>query len=123
MNENEVYSIPSEIDDEIKLIGFITINTVLVFAIFLYLGFLLKDNIYPPLQLPFLIYNSLVSVALTFKSRINGQKRIYQSVLIYLTRNNNLYVPIENPKKQPDTLIKYNREKGSVKYVEPEEYY
>lgn len=123
MDENEIYSIPSEINEEIRLISFITINTVLIFAVFLYLGFILKELVYTPLQIPFMVYNSFIGLLLTFKSRMNGKKRLYQTVLIYLFRNNNVYEPIESTKELPDTVIKYNKEKGRMKYVEPEEFY
>lgn len=123
MDENEIYSLPSEINEEIRLISFITVNTVLIFAIFLYFGFSLRNMVYPPLQIPFLIYNSFIGFLVTVKSRTNPQKRLYQSVLLYLFRNNHEYEPIESTKELPDTVIKFKKEKGAVKYVSPEEYF
>ncbi len=123
MDENTTYSIPSEINEEIRLTKFITINTVLIFAIFLYLGFSLRGMVYPPLQIPFVIYNSLTGFLLTIKSKYNTQKRLYQTVLAFLFRDTHEYVPIKPVKDLPNTVIKYNKEKGRSKYVEPEEYY
>ena len=117
---NEVYTLPEDIVSEPKIFRFLTIRTVIILAIFLFFGMYLKEFVYEALQLPFTIFNGVVGLLFSLKSRSNPQKRLYQSVLILLARDRRFYKPIENPHKTPQTVKQYERSEGAIHYVEPE---
>lgn len=116
---NETYSLPTEITTEVRFFKFITIRSIIIMVLFLFLGTQLSNKVYEPLQIPFVIFNIVVGFLFCLNSRRNKQKRLYQSVLIMIFRDRHYYKPIPNPNKMPNTIKKFNAFQGGVNYVEP----
>lgn len=118
---NELYNIPEEITADAKLWRFITIKAIVTVIVFVYFGVQFSGIIYEPLQIPFMIFNGLVGLILCLNSPTNKKKSILQSIIIFLFRDKKTYKPIPQTEPIPDTIKKFNRYKGGVQYVEPDE--
>ena len=90
--------LPIEINSEMKIFGFSL--TVLLFAAFgMYIGSQTKACVYSPFETPWIIFNIIVWLYLGLPSPINRGKRIFSSVILYLTRDDYTYesIPIPRP--------------------------
>ena len=112
-------SLPTELDTEKKIHKGISINSVLVMLVFLFIGTQLQERVYETLRIPFIIFNLIVGLLFCINSQTNKQKKFYQSILIMLFRDKTYYRPIPNPNELPNTIGKYNKRKGRMKDVEP----
>lgn len=115
------YSLPKELTAEVKLFNFISIRTLLVLLIFVYVGSALRVYVYPPLQIPFMVFNAVVGLLLCVNSQKNKGKRLYQATILSFFKDRNYYKPISNTKSLPQTIKQYEMGKGLPQYVEPEE--
>lgn len=66
-----------------------------------------KNIIHPSFKVPYYIFTGICSVILTMPSPYNPQKRIFQSLIFYLTRNRVMYYPIDYPKKQKGDIKRW----------------
>ena len=94
---NQVQTVPLEISSELKFKGTIPVSMIIAAFLMFFIAQKLDWMVYAPLRIAWYIYNVIVAVLFSIKVGKNGEKRLIQSVLIYLTRNNNYYAPIDNP--------------------------
>lgn len=91
--------LPIEINSEMKIFG--VSLTVLLFAAFgMFIGTQTKTVVYAPLQTPWIIFNIVVWLFLGLPSPINRGKRIFSSIILYLTRDDKTYISIPRPEAE-----------------------
>ncbi len=103
--------LPVEINSEMKIFGF-SLTVLLFAATGMFIGSQTKTWIYAPLETPWIIFNIVVWLYLGLPSPINRGKRIFSSVLLYITRDDNTYESIPIP--QTVTEIKPLTEKKTL---------
>ena len=98
MNEsNRVYKLPMELKAEMKMKGIIPLTVIIAAVLMFFLAQRFEDVVYEPLRIPWYIYNIAIGFVMCIKTKRNGEKRIIQSILLFLTRDKNTYKPIDNP--------------------------
>ena len=112
-------SLPTELDTEKKIHKGISINAVIIMLVFLFVGTQLQDHVYETLRIPFIIFNLIVGLFFCVSSQTNKQKKFYQSILLMVFSDKTCYKPIPNPNEIPNTMGKYEKMKGKMRYVEP----
>lgn len=93
--------LPVEINSEMKIFG-ISLTVLLFAAVGMFFATQTKTWIYAPLQTPWIIFNIVVWLFLGLPSPINRGKRMFSSVILYLTRDDKTYVSIPIPRKITD---------------------
>lgn len=94
---NQVYTVPMEINSELKLKGTIPVTLIVAAFGMFFLAQRFSWMIFEPLRVPWYIYNVVVAIIMSIKGIKNGEKRLFQSILLYLSRDTNSYAPIKNP--------------------------
>ena len=89
--------LPVEINSEMKIFGF-SLTVILYAAVGMFFGSQTKEWIYAPLQKPWIIFNIIIWLFLGLPSPINKGKRVFSSLIIYLTRDDKTYESIPNPR-------------------------
>lgn len=67
---------------------------------YIYFSFLIKTLVARPFQIPFMIYSVICAILLTIPSPFNRKRRMYQSILIYLKRDQTIYHPVYKEEKR-----------------------
>ncbi|WP_294196886.1 DUF5592 family protein [uncultured Clostridium sp.] len=86
-----MYVLPKEISSSMKftknlyLFDIVFVGTVLIIA------WALSSLVYKPLVVPYYLFMFTISIILTSKSRINPEKRKFQSIYYALIRNRKAY--------------------------------
>lgn len=88
--------LPVEINSEMKIFGF-SLTVLLFAAVGMFIGTQTKAWIYMPLQTPWIIFNIVVWLFLGLPSPINRGKRLFSSIVLYLTRDDRTYESIPVP--------------------------
>lgn len=102
---NQVHTVPIEITSELKFKGTIPVSMIIAAFLMFFLAQKLDWMVYAPLRIAWYIYNVLVAILLGIKTKKNGEKRLSQSILLYLTRDKNYYAPIDDPRDYKDMEV------------------
>ena len=106
LNETEqVYRLPMELKAEMKMKGIVPLSAIIAIVIMFFLAQRFEGAVYEPLKIPWYIYNVAVGFIMCIKTNRNGEKRLIQSILLFLTRDKNTYAPIDNPDDYKDMPI------------------
>lgn len=89
--------LPIEINSEMKIFG-VSLTVLLFAAAGMFIGSQTKEWIYAPLQTPWIIFNVIVWLFLGLPSPINRGKRMFSSLILYLTRDDRTYESIPMPR-------------------------
>ena len=73
-----------ELKAETRMIKWIDLKSTFIILGFTMFGFVFRGNVYGPLAIPFIIFNFLVGVIISSKSPWNREKRLWQSLLLYV---------------------------------------
>lgn len=85
------YTMPQELHSETKLGKYIFfIDAAVIGGYYLFFS-IFEDYVHPTLTTVYTVFNVLVAFLLTRPSRANPQRRIYQSLLIGLITDQNVY--------------------------------
>lgn len=98
--------IPLDVKTEQKFSPKIFIFDFFFIIGFVTFGFVTQSMITTMFQIPYLAFNVFLGIYLSRKSRNNPEKRIFQSIWMFLRRPRTTYVPIE----LPNARIKGERE-------------
>lgn len=104
-NPNRVYKLPVEITAETRMKGVVPITFIIVIALMLFLAQRFEGLVFEPLKYAWYIYNIAIGFVLCIKTQRNGEKRIVQSILLFLTKDRNTYMPIDNPLDYSDMAV------------------
>ena len=119
---DERYSVLTELNAEARAFRNITVRNIVILIVFLFLDTLLIDKVFVAIQPLFFIFHMTVGLLMCMNSRMNKQKRLYQSLLIMFCKGKDYYAPIEDPEKLPTTEYKYkNMYSKGVVFLEPED--
>lgn len=102
---NRVYQLPTEITAELKMKGFIPITLLITLAIMLFVAQRFEGLVFTPFKYVWYGWNLIVGFIMCIKSQKNGDKRIIQSILLFLSRDKNAYKPIDNPKSYTEIEV------------------
>ena len=102
---NQVFTVPMEITSELKFKGTIPISLIVAGFLMFFFAQRLEGLVYQPLKIAWYIYNVAVALIMCIKTNHNGDKRLIQSILIYLTRDDHCYMSIDNPKDYDDMEV------------------
>lgn len=105
---NESYTMPQEIKSETKVMLWMYALDFFFLIAYGIITSILANVVHQMLQIPFWIFSIAMGVLLTLPSPINKKRRMYQTVIIYLKRNRNVY----RPTKVTYTTVK--KEKNDV---------
>lgn len=90
------YTITKEIKSQTK-VGFgIYVFDFMFLVLFGIIAFSLRSMVNDHLLIPYAIFSATVALFLTSPSYFNRKRRNYQSLLLYLQRDDNLYRPVKN---------------------------
>lgn len=73
-----------ELKAETRMIKWIDLKSTFIILGFTVFGFLFRNNVYGPLEIPFIVFNFLVGITFSFKSPWNREKMLWQSLLLYI---------------------------------------
>lgn len=73
-----------ELKAETRMLKWIDLKSTFIILGFTAMGFFLKDVVYGPLEIPFIIFNFIVGFVLSIKSPFNRDKMLWQSLLLYI---------------------------------------
>lgn len=102
---NQVYTVPMEITSELKFKGTIPISLIIAAFLMFFLAQRLEGMVYQPFKIAWYIYNVVVALLLCIKTKINGEKKLIQSILIFFTRDTNCYMSIDNPEEYEEMEV------------------
>lgn len=102
---SQVYQVPTEITNELKLKGTIPLTFIAAAFLMFFFAQRMEGTIYAPFRILWYVYNVVVAIIMCVKTKKNKEKRFIQSILIYLTKNNNYYAPIDNPANLKDMEV------------------
>lgn len=88
--------LPIEINSEMKIFGF-SLSILVFAAVGMFFGTQTKNWIYAPLQTPWIIFNTVVWLFLGLPSPVNRGKKIFTSIVLFLTRDDKTYISIPAP--------------------------
>ena len=115
MDANRTYSLPTEIDSEMRIRS-VPVVTIIAALAGLFFAQKFEMFIYEDLKTAWYVFNILVGIILTMKTRRNGNKRLIQSIFIVMSNKKRTYKPIDNP-------LKYEEMQVSKKDETPDEEY
>ena len=87
-----MYVLPKEISSSMKFTKSLYLFDIVFIGVFLTIAWALSPLVYNPLIVLYYISIFIIAVILTSKSKINPQKRKYQSIYYALIRNRNSYI-------------------------------
>lgn len=67
---------------------------------YIYFSYCIKGLVAKPFQTSYMIFSVICAITLTIPSPFNKKRRMYQSILIYLKRNEAVYHPAYKPQKK-----------------------
>lgn len=73
-----------ELKAETRMIKWIDLKSTFIILGFTCIGFFFRSNVYSALEIPFVIFNFIVGVVVSFKSPWNREKMLWQSLLLYV---------------------------------------
>lgn len=84
MNALEELQMIDELKAETRMLKWIDLKSTFIILGLTALGFFLKDAVYGPLEIPFIIFNFIVGFVLSIKSPFNRDKMLWQSLILYV---------------------------------------
>lgn len=94
------YLFAKELKSESKVAWFIYAVDFLFIIIFMVCANIFSFKVSSVLEIPYYIFSFIVAILLTMKSPYNHNRRMYQSLMIFLRKDIAIYHPI---KKKNDT--------------------
>lgn len=73
-----------DIRTETKIMKFLTLKSFFFILAFVIIGVVFSSMVYDSLQIWFIVYNVAVGFVMSLPSTFNKDKRIYQSILIFI---------------------------------------
>lgn len=113
---NRVYQLPTEITAEMKMKGIMPITLLIVLVVMFFLAQRFEGFVYKPFTNAWYVYNLIVGFILCIKTSKNGEKRIAQSIMLYLARDKQVYKPIENPESYNEMEVSEKDETSDEEY-------
>lgn len=113
---NRVYQLPTEITAEMKMKGIMPITLLIALVVMFFLAQRFEGFVYKPFTNVWYVYNLIVGFILCIKTNKNGEKRIVQSIMLYLVRDKQVYKPIENPESYYEMEVSEKDETSDEEY-------
>ena len=88
------YTIAKEIRSQTKVGAWIYAFDFMFLVLYALTAYLFKSFVNEHLIIPYVIFNAVMALILTSPSRLNRRRRMYQSVFIFLSRDDTLFRPI-----------------------------
>lgn len=88
------YTAPEEIKSESHVALWMYALDFFFILIFLYVTYMLRTMVAAPFRIPYMFFSGICAVVFTLPSPFNKKRRIFQSLLIYLKKDNSVYHPI-----------------------------
>lgn len=85
--------------------GFIPITLLITLAIMLFVAQRFEGFVFTPFKYVWYGWNLIVGFIMCVKSQKNGDKRMIQSIMLFLSRDKNTYKPIDNPKSYTEIEV------------------
>lgn len=73
-------------------------------------SFLLGSMVHSMLRIPFYIFSAVCAIFLTMKSSWNKKRRNWESLLLYIRKDREIYLPIVNESKATELGLKRREE-------------
>ena len=109
------YLVAKDIKSETKVSKNIYIYDFFFILIYMSVSLVLANLVHPSLKIVFFIYSLGMAVFLTAKSYYNKKRRNYESVMIMLRRDKEIYSPVLNKSRRRERIEKeegYQMKKG-----------
>ena len=108
------YLVSQEIKSETKIGKNVYIFDLFFMIVYCSVSLVLANAVHSALKVPFLIFSLGIAFCLTLKSYNNKRRRNYESIFIFLRRDEDVYKPVLNISKKTDTTDIYESE-GTMK--------
>ncbi|MDC2867804.1 DUF5592 family protein [Bacillus sp. BP-3] len=89
------YRIPKEIRTELKINKVLYLFDLLFLIGLIVFTMITKTLIHPMLQIPYYIFMLVIGIALIVRPNSNPQKRMYEALIIAMTRKRSTYCAID----------------------------
>ena len=96
------YVVAQEIKSETKVGKSIYLFDLFYIIIFMTVSFVFGDAVHEMLKIPYYIFSGVCAVFLTSKSLMNRKRRNFESIILFLRRDKNVYLPVRNESKKPE---------------------
>jgi uncharacterized membrane-anchored protein YitT (DUF2179 family) len=95
------YIVTEDIESPAKVAKGIEIFDFFFLLIYIGISFVLMNMVHGTLKAPFMIFSLLVAIFLTSKSRFNKKRRNFESIILFIQRDKEVYQPfIEEGKEE-----------------------
>lgn len=102
------YKMINELKAQTKVFKFIYLFDVIFLVIWVAAGLMIKNTVYTDLQTAFLIVHIIFGLVLRASSPYNKQKRIFQGISFFITKDRNVYKPIKLDRKDFPQIKRHN---------------
>lgn len=110
------YLVTKEIKSETQVVWKLYFRDFVFLCTWVGANWYLKDQIHVYLQIPFCIYAVIIGILLILPSKINPNRRQYQSLALYLScKKGTLYYEKEKKDEHQESESKYKRKSSRVK--------
>lgn len=87
------YIVTEDIESPVKVAKGIEVYDLFFLVIYMAISFVLMNGVHNVLKPPFMVFSFLTAVFLTSKSMFNKRRRNFESVILLLQRDRDVYRP------------------------------
>lgn len=93
------YKFAREIRGETKVTGFINVTDFFFLIFYMLIIYSLRTYVHSEFRILYYIFSVICAITLTMPSPINHGRRMYQTLLLYIQRDESRYRPVRGRKK------------------------
>lgn len=102
------YITTKEIKASAKIKWFIYASDFLFILVYMVFTYMLQSRVSKTLQIPFWIFSIISAILLTLPSPYNAKRRIYQSIILYLKKDYQVYSPVTGKDEKVEDIKRVN---------------